>query len=59
MEELIKQLEKKQSEYTDLEEYSNEQNLTDKEFECLVNGWDSAFKFATLIIKENNYLFKK
>lgn len=59
MDELIEMLENKQSEYTDIEEYANEQNLTDKEYNCLVSGWDNAFNLAILIIKENEHLFKK
>ena len=59
MEELIKQLENKQSEYTDLEDYANESGLTDEEYNCLVNGWNNAFEIAITIIRENENLFKK
>lgn len=56
MEELIKELEKKQSEiWTDIEDMES----TVEYAEGFANGWDKAFDMAILIVKENSNLFKK
>ena len=56
MEELINELEKKQSEiWTDIEDMES----TVEYAEGIANGWDKAFDIAILIVKENSNLFKK
>lgn len=56
MEELIKELEKKQSEYTDIDE--NEE-MTDEQKDYFTKGWNWAFEKAILLVQENSYLFKE
>lgn len=52
MEELINELEKKQSEiWTDIEDSDKTEEYAE--------GWYNAFEVAVLIVKENSYLFKE
>ena len=56
MEELINELEKKQSEiWTDIEDMES----TVEYAQGFSNGWDKAFDIAILIVKENSNLFKE
>ena len=56
MEELINDLEKKQSEYTDIDEI---EGFTNEQKDYFTKGWDFAFDLAIQIVKENSYLFKE
>lgn len=56
MEELINELEKKQSEiWADIED----SDKTEEYNNGFAEGWYNAFEVAVLIVKENSYLFKE